>query len=69
MKKVLLVKDIEVEEKPFILDDFIQSTPSIESTNKVTKKELKQLADALGLTYDDKQIGFTKKIITAYLER
>jgi len=36
---------------------------------KITKKALKHLADDLGLSYDDKQISFTKKLMTAYLER
>lgn len=35
--------------------------------NKITKKELKNLADELGLVYDDSQIVFTKKLLNAYL--
>ncbi|MBT8344640.1 MAG: hypothetical protein HKP62_02095 [Sulfurovum sp.] len=67
MKKVEVVKANEVEVKPFILDDFTQ--PKVESSmmNKITKKELKNLADDLGLAYDDAQIVFTKKLLSAYL--
>ncbi len=69
MKKVLAVKASKVEVIPFVLDDFIQVNQKRGSMTKITKKSLKHLADDLGLSYDDKQIGFTKKLITAYLER
>ncbi len=67
MKKVEVVKADEVEVKPFILDDFIQHEVQQSMMNKVTKKELKNLADKLGLVYDDAQIIFTKKLLSAYL--
>ena len=67
MKKVEVVKADEVEVKPFILDDFIQHEVQQSMMNKVTKKELKNLADKLGLVYDDAQIVFTKKLLSAYL--
>jgi hypothetical protein len=67
LKKVEVVKADEVEVKPFILDDFIQHEVQQSMMNKVTKKELKNLADKLGLVYDDAQIVFTKKLLSAYL--
>ena len=69
MKKVLVVKASEVKITPFVLDDFIQVKQMHDSMTKITKKALKHLADDLGLSYDDKQISFTKKLMTAYLER
>ena len=63
------MRNSEVKRKPFVLDDFIQDKEIVGSMDKVTKRALKQLADELGLTYDEKQIVFTKKMITAYLER
>ena len=69
MKKVLVAKAFEVKTTPFVLDDFIQVKQIHDSMTKITKKALKNLADELGLTYDDKQIGFTKKLMMAYLER
>ena len=62
-----MVKAHEVEVKPFILDDFTQDKVQQSMMNKVTKKELKNLADDLGLAYDDAQIVFTKKLLSAYL--
>ena len=67
MKKVEVVKADEVEVKPFILDDFTQPKVQHSMMNKITKKELKNLADDLGLAYDDAQIIFTKKLLSAYL--
>ncbi len=67
MKKLEVVKADEVEVKPFILDDFIQHRVQHSMMNKITKKELKHLADELGLVYDDTQIVFTKKLLNAYL--
>ena len=67
MKKVEVVKADEVEVKPFILDDFTQHKVRHSMMNKVTKKELKKLANDLGLVYDDAQIVFTKKLLSAYL--
>lgn len=67
MKKVEVVKAHEVEVKPFILDDFTQSKEKAGSMEKVSKKELKRLAEKLGLVYDDEQIQFTKKLMTEYL--
>ena len=67
MKKIEVVKANEVEVKPFVLDDFIQKDIKQDMTKKVTKKELKYLADDLDLVYDDTQIVFAKKLLNAYL--
>jgi len=67
LKKVEIVKADEVEVNPFILDEFIQHETQHSMMNKITKKELKNLADDLGLVYDDAQIVFTKKLLSAYL--
>ena len=67
MKKIEVVKAHEVEVKPFVLDDFIPKDPLKGMSEKITKKTLKRLADGLGLTYDEAQIVFTKKLLNAYL--
>jgi hypothetical protein len=67
LKKAEVVKADEVEVKSFILDDFIQHEVQHSMMNKITKKELKHLADDLGLVYDDSQIVFAKKLLNAYL--
>ena len=61
-----VVKADEVEVKPFLLKDFTQAKEIHRSMNKVTKKELKNLAESLGMEYTDEEIGFAKKLITAY---
>jgi hypothetical protein len=67
LKKVKVVNANEVELKPFILDDFTQNEVKHSMIKKVTKKELKNLADDLDLAYDDAQIVFAKKLLSAYL--
>ena len=67
MKKIEVVKANEVEVKPFVLDDIIQKDLKDDMIKKVTKKELKHLADDLGLAYDDVQIVFAKKLLNAYV--
>ena len=67
MKKVSVVKNTEVEVKPFMLGDFTQHKETHASIKKVTKKELKILADNLSLEYSDIDITFSKKLLNAYL--
>jgi 2-hydroxy-3-keto-5-methylthiopentenyl-1-phosphate phosphatase len=66
---VKIVKSTKVKIKPFILSDFTQTKAMRGSIKKITKKTVKNLANELGLAYDEKQIAFTKKIMTEYLER
>ena len=68
MKKIEVVKAGEVEVKPFIVDDFIPDKVAYSSMHKITKKELRNLAEDLGLAYDDAQIVFVKKMMNAYIE-
>ena len=64
-----MVKNFEVEVKPFVLKDFTRVEETSGSMEKITKKMLKNLADDLKLEYDEKQIVFTKKLMTAHLEK
>ena len=61
-----MVKTNEVEIKPFFVEDFTQAKKIHSSMKKVTKKELKNLAESLGVKYTDEEITFAKKLITAY---
>ena len=78
MKSVSVVKGSKVSIKPFLLKDFLSKgfsndaskrKKSTITSEKVTKKSLRLLAEELGLDYSDKEIAFTKKIMTAYLKR
>ncbi len=68
MKKVEVVKSSEVEIKPFLLKDFTQNKEMRVTMKKVSKKELKNLADLLGLSYDETQITFSTKLLNEYLK-
>lgn len=61
------MKSHEVEVEAFVLTDFIQHEARNGTMKKVTKEELKSLAERLGLVYDDAQIVFAKKLLSAYL--
>ncbi len=67
MKKIEVVSVNDIEVKPFVLNDFTQNEVSRVSVKKMTKKELKELAEGLGLVYDDAHIIFAKKLFNAYL--
>ncbi len=67
MKKIEVVSVNEIEVKPFVLNDFTQNEVSLVTEKKMTKKELKELAESLGLVYDDTHIVFAKKLFNAYL--
>jgi len=69
LKKVSVVKNTEVEVKPFMIDDFTQHKETPASMKKVTKKELKVLAGSLALDYSDADITFSKKLLNAYLAK
>lgn len=69
MKKVAVVKGSEVEIQTFNLEDFIQDKESRATIITITKKELKKLADSLGLDYADKDIVLSKKLLNAYLSK
>jgi len=83
MKSVSVVKSSKVSIKPFLLKDFLpkgflpkdfpndasKRKKSATTSEKVTKKSLRLFAEELGLDYNDKEIAFTKKIMTAYLKR
>jgi hypothetical protein len=67
LKKIQIVKASDVLIKPLVLDDMIQDEVKQGMMKKVTKKELKNMAEELGLDYDDAQIIFAKKLVSAYV--
>ena len=69
MKKVEVVKANEVTVAPFVLQNFTASEIEHIHLETVGKKELKILAQELGLAYDENHIAFTKKLINAYIKK
>ena len=68
MTRVTIKKSDEVEVKPFLLEDFIKANEMDGSIKKITKKELKNIAESLDMSYTEEEILFAKKMITAYLK-
>lgn len=71
MKTIEIAKGCDFEIKPFVLESFTQDEASgvsmYEIREKITKKELKDVANDLGLEYDNTDIIFAKKLLNAYL--
>ena len=63
MKKIAVLQENEVIVKTFDIKDFIQNKVKSNTMKKVTKKELRIVADRLNLRYSDKEIIFAKKLI------
>jgi len=63
LKKIAVLQENEVIVKTFDIKDFIQNKVKSNTMKKVTKKELRIVADRLNLRYSDKEIIFAKKLI------
>jgi len=63
LKKIAVLQENEVIVKTFDIKDFIQNKVKNNTMKKVTKKELRIVADRLNLSYSDKEIIFAKKLI------
>lgn len=64
-----MVRADEVEVKPLELHLFTVHSAEKRVFKSVSKKELKEMAESLGLSYDDAQISFAKKLMNAYIEK
>ena len=69
MRKVEVVKAHEVEVKPLDLSQFTNEYTQRKPLKTLTKKEIREMANVLGLSYDETQIAFTKKLMNAYIEK
>lgn len=68
MKRVEVVNPASVKVSPFILHEFIAPRGASANPEKVTKKALRAMAKELGVSYDESQIEFAKKMINAYIK-
>ncbi|KYJ86391.1 hypothetical protein [Sulfurovum riftiae] len=69
MKKVEVVSANEVEVKPLDLRQFIVDDVQNRTVKSVSKREIREMAEALGLSYDDSKISFAKKLMNAYMKK
>jgi len=69
LKKVEVVKAHEVEVKPLDLRQFTRECTRRETLKTVTKKEIREMAETLGLLYDETQVTFAKKLMNAYINK
>jgi len=69
LRKVEVVSAKEVNVKALDLRQFIVKDVQSRAAKSVTKREVKEMAETLGLSYDDSQIAFTKKLMNAYIKK
>ena len=69
MKKVTVLKGLNIEVKPFLWEDYASKKQKPNKVQKVSKKEIKSLAKELGLDVNDKKIAFAKKLLNAYIKK
>jgi len=70
LRKVEVVRAEEVEVKPLDLKRFtMRYAESSQRVKTVSKKELKEIAESLGMAYDDARINFAKKLMNAYMKK
>ena len=69
MKRVEVVRAKEVEVKPLDLRRYTLEHIKSKTLKSVAKKELKEMAEAMGLAYDDDKISFAKKLMNAYIKK
>jgi len=69
LKKVEVVRAEEVEVKLFDPAAFTLVHSKKSSMKTVTKKEIRGIAEELGLSYDEVQLSFAKKVVNAYMKK
>ena len=67
MKIVHVVQASSVTVEAFHLETFLPMQKQ-QTTQKITKKMVKKIANRLELNYSESEILFAKKIMTAYLK-
>ncbi|MDM5271334.1 hypothetical protein PGH07_04020 [Sulfurovum sp. zt1-1] len=68
MKRVEVVNPASVKVSPFILNEFMSPKDTSIKPEKVTKKAVRDIANELGISYDESHIEFAKKLINAYVK-
>jgi len=69
LRKVEVVKAEEVDVEPLEVQHFVVEKREGRILRTVSKKELKKIAESLGLVYNDAQINFAKKLMNAYMKK
>ncbi|MDQ1326191.1 MAG: hypothetical protein QG564_1316 [Campylobacterota bacterium] len=69
MRKIEVVKAQEVKIKPFVMGDFYQKKPLVSFEPNVKKKDLRKIAQKLGLAHKEEGIELAKKLLAAYIKQ
>jgi len=69
MRRVQVAKAGTYRCKPLQLEKFMAKAQSCQSTEKITKKEIRAIAQRLKLPFDEANVRFAKAVINAYLTK
>ncbi len=69
MRRVQVAKAGTYKSKPLKLEKFMAREPGCQGVEKITKKEIKAIAQRLKLPFDEANVRFAKAVINAYLTK
>jgi hypothetical protein len=67
MKRAVWLKAGTTEVNALSPDDIIEIQAGYDGMKKITKRKIKEAAEALELEYDEDKVVFAKKILTYYM--
>ncbi len=68
MKRAEVFKAGSMKTRPVVPEDFIEAEAKSVTMEKISKKQIRTMAEELGLAYDEAQVSFAKKIL-AYWQK
>ncbi len=69
MKHAEVLKAGSVVVTPFVVDDFIAAKEKVVTMESITKKQVCQAAQELGIACDTSDVAFAKKIIRYFADK
>ncbi len=69
MRRVQVAKAGTYKSKPLKLEKFMVGEQGCQSVEKISKKEIRAIAQRLKLPFDEANVRFAKAVINAYLTK
>ena len=69
MKRVQVAKAGTYKAKPLKLEKFMAGEQGCQDVEKISKKEIRAIAQRLKLPFDEANVRFAKAVINAYLTK
>jgi hypothetical protein len=69
MKRAQILKAGSIKVRPLTTEDFMMPDVKPARMEKVTKKQIREMAEEMGLAYDEEKILFARKILTHWMKK